>query len=93
MPSSVLGYCHAMDWTIVVAGILVVAFIGLGLTWAAVRGTRVVWFCVIAVTLAQFAVTYLAPLQATAANRATKPLATAAAVAGAANRSGASALR
>lgn len=34
------------------------------LTWAAARGTRVVWVCVIAVTTAQFAITYLAPLQA-----------------------------
>lgn len=36
---------------------------GTSLTWKAVRGTRVVWACVIAVTLAQFAVTYLPPLQ------------------------------
>lgn len=34
------------------------------LTWAAVRGTRVVWIVVISITLAQFAITYLAPLQA-----------------------------
>jgi len=34
------------------------------LTWALVRGTRVVWAVVIAITAAQFAVTYLAPLQA-----------------------------
>ncbi|MFD1510918.1 HAD-IC family P-type ATPase [Lacimonas salitolerans] len=34
------------------------------LTWAAVRGTRVVWIVVVAVTAAQFAVTYLPPLQA-----------------------------
>jgi magnesium-transporting ATPase (P-type) len=33
------------------------------LTWAAVRGTRVVWTVVIAITAAQFAVTYLPPLQ------------------------------
>jgi magnesium-transporting ATPase (P-type) len=37
---------------------------GTSLTWAAVRGTRVVWTCVIAVTLAQFAFTYAPPLQA-----------------------------
>jgi magnesium-transporting ATPase (P-type) len=37
---------------------------GTSLTWAAVKGTRVVWSCVIAVTLAQFAITYLPPLQA-----------------------------
>ena len=36
---------------------------GTSLTWKAVRGTRVIWICVIAVTAAQFAVTYLAPLQ------------------------------
>jgi calcium-translocating P-type ATPase len=33
------------------------------LTWAAARGTKVVWSVVIAITAAQFAVTYLAPLQ------------------------------
>jgi len=36
---------------------------GTSLTWKAVRGTRVVWLTVIAVTAAQFAVTYLPPLQ------------------------------
>ncbi|MEJ6396156.1 cation-transporting P-type ATPase [Gymnodinialimonas sp. 2305UL16-5] len=36
---------------------------GTSLTWDAVRGTRVVWLCVISVTLLQFAVTYLPPLQ------------------------------
>jgi len=36
---------------------------GTSLTWKAVRGTPVVWACVIAVTAAQFAVTYLPPLQ------------------------------
>lgn len=36
---------------------------GTSLTWKAVRGTRVVWMTVIAVTAAQFAVTYLSPLQ------------------------------
>jgi len=34
------------------------------LTWAAARGTKVVWTVVITVTAAQFAVTYLPPLQA-----------------------------
>ena len=34
------------------------------LTWAAARGTKVVWTVVIAITAAQFAVTYLAPIQA-----------------------------
>jgi calcium-translocating P-type ATPase len=36
---------------------------GTSLTWTAVRGTPVVWTVVIAITLAQFAVTYLSPLQ------------------------------
>jgi magnesium-transporting ATPase (P-type) len=36
---------------------------GTSLTWSAVKGTRVVWLTVIAVTLAQFAMTYLPPLQ------------------------------
>ncbi|MGM0560447.1 MAG: cation-transporting P-type ATPase [Pseudomonadota bacterium] len=36
---------------------------GTSLTWKAVRGTKVVWIAVIAVTAAQFAVTYLPPLQ------------------------------
>ena len=33
------------------------------LTWAAVRGTKVVWTVVIAITAAQFAVTFLPPFQ------------------------------
>jgi calcium-translocating P-type ATPase len=37
---------------------------GSSLTWAAVKGTRVVWTVVVAVTAAQFAVTYVPPLQA-----------------------------
>ncbi|MBU2487047.1 MAG: cation-transporting P-type ATPase [Alphaproteobacteria bacterium] len=37
---------------------------GTSLTWAAARGTRIVWACVIAVTAAQFVITYLPPLQA-----------------------------
>jgi len=36
---------------------------GPSLTWAAARGTRIVWTCVIAVTGAQFAITYVPPLQ------------------------------
>lgn len=36
---------------------------GTSLTWDAVKGTRVVWTVVIAITAAQFAVTYLPPLQ------------------------------
>jgi magnesium-transporting ATPase (P-type) len=37
---------------------------GTSLTWDAVKGTRVVWAVVIIITAAQFAVTYLPPLQA-----------------------------
>lgn len=36
---------------------------GTSLSWKAIRGTPVVWACVIAVTTAQFAVTYISPLQ------------------------------
>lgn len=36
---------------------------GTSLTWDAVRGTKVVWTTVIVITAAQFAVTYLPPLQ------------------------------
>ncbi len=36
---------------------------GASLTWSAVKGTKVVWIVVIAVTAAQFAATYLPPLQ------------------------------
>lgn len=36
---------------------------GTSLTWKAVRGTRVVWLVVALITLAQFAITYLPPLQ------------------------------
>jgi magnesium-transporting ATPase (P-type) len=36
---------------------------GTSLTWAAVKGTPVVWACVAGVTVAQFAITYLTPLQ------------------------------
>jgi magnesium-transporting ATPase (P-type) len=53
--------------TIVVLEIFHLFFIrnihGTSLTWAAVRGTRVVWIVVIAITLGQLAVTYLEPLQ------------------------------
>ena len=37
---------------------------GTSLSWKAVKGTRVVWACVIVVTLGQFAITYLSPMQA-----------------------------
>ncbi len=36
---------------------------GTSLTWAAVRGTKVVWAVVLTISAAQFAVTYLSPLQ------------------------------
>jgi magnesium-transporting ATPase (P-type) len=34
------------------------------LTWKAVRGTKVVWMVTIVITVAQFSITYLPPLQA-----------------------------
>lgn len=37
---------------------------GTSLTWTAIKGTRVVWACVLTITSAQFAITYLPPLQA-----------------------------
>lgn len=37
---------------------------GASLTWKAAQGTPVVWYAVILVTLAQFAITYLPPMQA-----------------------------
>ena len=62
-----LAQTMAMN-TLVVLEIFHLFFIrnihGTSLTWAAARGTRVVWTCVIAVTAAQFAITYLPPLQA-----------------------------
>jgi len=53
--------------TVVVLEIFHLFFIrniyGTSLTWAAVKGTKVVWTVILAVTAAQFAVTYLPPLQ------------------------------
>ncbi len=53
--------------TIVVLEIFHLFFIrniyGTSLTWKAVRGTRVVWSCVVTIIIAQFAVTFLPPLQ------------------------------
>jgi magnesium-transporting ATPase (P-type) len=37
---------------------------GTSLTWAAVRGTKVVWTVIIVITAAQFMITFLPPLQA-----------------------------
>ena len=42
---------------------------GTSLTWKAARGTKVVWITVVIVTAAQFAITYLPPLQAVFATR------------------------
>ncbi|MFN4193295.1 MAG: cation-transporting P-type ATPase [Tabrizicola sp.] len=65
--SLALAQTMAMN-TLVVLEIFNLFFIrnmhGTSLTWAAVRGTPVIWAVVIVVTLAQFAVTYLPPLQA-----------------------------
>jgi magnesium-transporting ATPase (P-type) len=47
---------------------------GTSLTWKAIRGTPVVWATVVAVTIAQFAITYLPPLQAIFATEAVPPL-------------------
>jgi len=43
---------------------------GTSLTWKAIRGTKIVWLTVILVTAAQFAITYLPPLQAIFATEA-----------------------
>lgn len=43
---------------------------GTSLTWAGVRGTPVVWSCVIGVALAQLGITYLPPLQEAFGTRA-----------------------
>lgn len=43
---------------------------GTSLTWTAVRGTKMVWATVIAITAAQFAITYSPPLQSIFATRA-----------------------
>jgi magnesium-transporting ATPase (P-type) len=62
----VLSQTIAMN-TLVVLEIFHLFFIrnihGTSLNWTAVRGTRIVWACVLTVTAAQFAVTYVPPLQ------------------------------
>jgi magnesium-transporting ATPase (P-type) len=67
-----LAQTMAMN-TLVVLEIFHLFFIrnihGTSLTFAAVRGTKVVWAVVIAITAAQFAVTYLPPLQAALGTR------------------------
>lgn len=64
--SLALAQTMAMN-TLVVLEIFHLFFIrnihGTSLTWGAVRGTKVVWTVVLVVTAAQFAVTYLPPLQ------------------------------
>jgi magnesium-transporting ATPase (P-type) len=64
--SLALAQTMAMN-TLVVLEIFHLFFIrnihGTSLTWAAVRGTKVVWTVVITITVAQVAVTYLPPLQ------------------------------
>lgn len=61
-----LAQTMAMN-TLVVLEIFHLFFIrniyGTSLTWASIRGTRVVWATVITVTAAQFIITYLPPLQ------------------------------
>ena len=61
-----LAQTMAMN-TLVVLEIFHLFFIrnihGTSLTWAAAKGTKVVWVCVVTVTVAQFAITYLLPLQ------------------------------
>jgi magnesium-transporting ATPase (P-type) len=62
-----LAQTMAMN-TLVVMKIFHLFFIrniyGTSLTWQAVRGTPVVWACVVTATLLQFAITYLPPMQA-----------------------------
>ncbi len=64
---TVLAQTIAMN-TLVVLELFHLFFIrnmhGTSLTWAAARGTPVIWACVLTVTGAQFAITYLPPLQA-----------------------------
>jgi len=67
------GYSIELARTIVVNTLVVMEIFhlffirniyGTSLTWKAVRGTKVVWIMVILVTVAQFSITYLPPLQA-----------------------------
>jgi magnesium-transporting ATPase (P-type) len=70
--SLALAQTMAMN-TLVVLEIFHLFFIrnlhGTSLTWDAVRGTKVVWSVVVAIVIAQFAVTYLPPLQAALGTR------------------------
>ena len=71
--STELAQTMAMN-TLVVLEIFHLFFIrnlhGASLTWAAAKGTRVVWACVGGVVAAQLAITYLPPLQAVLGTRA-----------------------
>lgn len=67
------GYSTELARTIVVNTLVVMEIFhlffirniyGTSLTWKAVRGTKVVWLVVVIITIAQFAITYLPPLQA-----------------------------
>ena len=67
------GYSTELARTIVVNTLVVMAIFhlffirniyGTSLTWKAVRGTKVVWSVVVIIAIAQFAITYLPPLQA-----------------------------
>lgn len=67
------GYSIELARTIVVNTLVVMEIFhlffirniyGTSLTWKALRGTKVVWMTVIVITVAQFAITYLSPLQA-----------------------------
>ena len=61
-----LAQTMAMN-TLVVLEIFHLFFIrniyGTSLTWEAMKGTKIIWVCVITITTAQFAITYLPPLQ------------------------------
>jgi magnesium-transporting ATPase (P-type) len=67
------GYSTELARTIVVNTLVVMEIFhlffirniyGTSLTWKAVKGTKVVWTTVILIAVAQFAITYLPPLQA-----------------------------
>lgn len=64
--STELAQTMAMN-TLVVLEIFHLFFIrnlyGTSLSWSLIKGTRVIWTVVMAITLAQFAVTYLPPIQ------------------------------
>jgi len=68
-----LAQTMAMN-TLVVLEIFHLFFIrniyGTSLTWKAAQGTKVIWACVVTVTAAQFAITYLPPLQTVFGTRA-----------------------